>query len=91
MKIIDTKYHVEGDQIIKTGNGQPIPDDEPMILFRAKDRLAIPMLRAYRAICVEDGCTDYHLNGLDKLIQDFGTFKEAHPERMKQPGSTMGK
>lgn len=91
MKLIDTKYHIENDTIVKTGNGVPIPEDEPLILFRAKDRLALPMLYAYREICAADRCTDFHMRGLNELITRFEEFRVAHPERMKQPGCTMGK
>ena len=39
MKLIDSKYAIEmhmGEQlIVKAATGEPIPDDEPLILFRA--------------------------------------------------------
>lgn len=105
-KRIDSKYHIEvtgfasgltvgqpnlAISIVKTGNGQPIPDDEPVILVRAKDWLALPLLRYYREICLLDGCTDFHMRGLDAIIHAFEEFKEKHQEVMKQPGSTGGK
>jgi hypothetical protein len=58
MRQIDMKHHVEGDRIIKTTNGQEIPENEPTILFRGRDHLALPMLTYYRQLCIDDGCTD---------------------------------
>lgn len=90
MKRIDNKHHLEGEQIVKTGNGVPIPDDEPVILFRARDYLALPMLRFYRQLCVEDGCTRFQLDSLDDMIRRFEEFAARSPT-MKQPGITKGR
>ena len=52
MTRIDNKHHLEGEAIIKTGNGKPIDlSAEPVILFRGRDRLALPMLEFYRGLC----------------------------------------
>lgn len=90
MRIIDLKHHVENDQIIKTGNGQPIPEEEPLSLFRARDYLALPLLEHYRKLCVADGCNDFQLGQVDELIARFRKFAADYPERMKQPGITRG-
>jgi len=91
MRVIDRKYHIEGEQIIKSTNGVAIPEGEPLILFRGRDRLALPMLRAYREICVQDGCTQYHIDALDQVIADFEAFAVGSPQAMKQPGCTLGR
>lgn len=70
--------------------GVPIPDDEPLILFRARDYLALPTLRHYYKLAVVDSCTDFHLDGIEDRITVFTYFAKNHPERMKQPGSTEG-
>lgn len=91
VRIIDLKYHIdEKGQLVKTGNGVPIPENEPTMLFRARDRLALPMLLAYRRLCVEDGCNDFQLGSLDELIARFKAFSIEHSEVMKQPGITRG-
>ena len=88
---IDLKHHIdEKGQIVKTGNGVPIPEEEPTILFRGRDRLSVPMLQAYRVLCVEDGCNDFQLGQIDELIARFTRFAEQHPDVMKQPGVTRG-
>jgi hypothetical protein len=99
---IDEKHHLEirlhdrEDQdscypvIVKSGNGEPIPLEEPRILFRGRDRLALPLLRVYRQMCADDGATDYQLNSMDVMIKEFEDFAATSPT-MKQPGSTRGK
>jgi len=68
-------------RIVNTSNGEPIPDDEPKFLVRGRDHLATWLLARFQTLCVEDGC---------RLIADFIRFRDEHPERMKQPGSTRG-
>lgn len=90
MRRIDEKHHIEGGKIIKTTNGTEVPESEPTILFRGRDHLALPMLEHYRELCVEDGCTDYQLESMDKMIAAFEKFAEENPKTMKQPGVTRG-
>jgi len=90
MRIIDDKFHIEGDQIIKTSSGEIIPEDEPLLLFRARDYLALPLIEHYKKLCVIDGCNDYQLEGINKCIQRFEQFAKENPNKMKQPGVTRG-
>ena len=77
----ERKYTIKEDRIVKRSNEVPIPDDEPLFLFRAKDRKALAALVAYNMI----------LDNLDqkesvtKSINDFRRFQEEHPERMAEP------
>ena len=91
MRVIDPKFHIEGEQIIKTSNGEPIPDDEPLILVRARDNLAVPMLKAYLHLSAKAGCTGYQILGVAERISVFERFAYHNPGRMKQPGITEGK
>lgn len=98
MRAIDPRFYIEADpsgegdefRIVKTSNGEAIPEDEPLMLFRARDHNALPMLRAYRAICENDGCTGFQMAGIGNRIEAFEQFAADHPERMKQPGITRG-
>lgn len=76
--------------IVKSTNDDPIPDDEPRILFRGRDRLALTMLYYYRDLCVMDECTPYQLESIDKMIKEFKDWIDISLT-MKQPGSTLGK
>jgi hypothetical protein len=96
MKIIDPKFHiVTGSyagrfEIVKTSNGEPIPDDEPLILFRARDRNALATLKYYRQVCKADGCNDFQMEGIENRIAAFEKFRDEQTQRMKQPGITRG-
>jgi hypothetical protein len=92
---IDPKYGVAktdaGELVIaKNKTGEPVPSDEPMCVFRGRDWHALEMLRYYRQLCEDDGCTPEHMAGIDNRIQAFLDFAATHLERMKQPGITRG-
>lgn len=88
---IDLKHHIDDEgRLIKSGNGVEIPHEEPLILFRGRDRLAVPLLLHYRELCAADGCNDFQLGQVAELIARFVFFRNAHPEVMKQPGITRG-
>jgi hypothetical protein len=90
-KKIDEKHHINDlYQIIKSSNGEAIPEDEPVILFRGRDKLSLPTLKHYRELCVEDECTEYQLKVVDVMIEKFEKFSETS-STMKQPGITEGK
>jgi|SRR6267378_319680 len=89
LRKIDEKFSTTGD-IVKRSNGEIVPVDEPLFLIRARDRLAVAALEAYRVLSQKDGCIDYHFEHLDKDIEAFKRFRDEHPERMKQPSITRG-
>lgn len=68
----------------------PIPDDEPLILFRGRDNLALPLLKYYHELCRADSCNDFQLAQVQQLITKFRKFVEENPTTMKQPGATRG-
>lgn len=68
----------------------PIPDDEPLFLFRARDTLALPTLQRYMGLCLADGCTNLQIESLRGMIDRFAQFAAHNPGAMKQPGLTMG-
>jgi hypothetical protein len=85
---IDEKHSIDGDRIIKTATGEEVPIEEPVILYRGRDKLALPMMRYYRQLCVEDGATDYQLESMDRMIKRFEDYAKENPT--KQPGITRG-
>ena len=100
MKQIDPKYGIKVVSqekragpvaiIVQNFTGVEIPEDEPLILFRARDRHALRMLCYYRTLCAADACTEFHLAGIDDRIKAFSDFAAQHPDRMKQPGIIRG-
>lgn len=67
---IDPKYAIAAPgpaSIVKvTSPSDAIPEEEPLILFRARDWHALAALKHYALVCMEDGCTDFHMDGIRK-------------------------
>jgi len=58
-----------------------IPDDEPVFIFRAKDRNALAALYHYQKQCGNWN----HKAVIGKRIDDFKRFADENPELMKEP------
>jgi hypothetical protein len=77
----ERKYKIKDGRLVKRSNEVPIPEDEPLFIFRAKDRKALAALVAYNMI----------LDNLEqkeqvtKSVNDFRAFLENHPELMAEP------
>lgn len=82
---MDLKYRFG---IIKRANDEPIPEDEPIFVLRARDYISIPTLQDYRRRCEADRCDPGHLSGIDGVIEDFSDWQIRHPAKQKQPGIT---
>lgn len=91
-RILNQMFHIDEEfRLVKSSNNQPVPEDEPIVILRARDRLALPTLELYKKLAQADGCTDWFMERLDPPIEEFRKFATEHPERMKQPGVTRGK
>ena len=81
MGIHERKYKIMKDRLVKRIGELPIPEDEPLFIFRDKNRKALAALIAYNMI----------LDNLEqkaavtKTINDFRAFQEKYPERMGEP------
>ena len=75
----EPKYGIRNGRIVNRRTGEAIPDDEPVFVLRAKDRLAIRALTAYFS-AVED---PRHAQAVTARIKDFKRFAREHPERLK--------
>lgn len=73
-------------RIASIRTGEDIPFDEPLMLFRARDRHAISALQAYQLACERANCTPQQMKGIKDLITVFEGFRNSNPTRMKQPG-----
>lgn len=90
MRRIDEKFHVEDGEVVKTTSGELVPHDEPLLLLRGRDHLALAAAEHYVRLCELDGCNDWQMEGIRREVERFRVFAEEHPERMKQPGITRG-
>jgi hypothetical protein len=67
-----------------------IPDDEPVFLLRAQDRLSVQAIEAYMRLCQVNGCPSPHLEALDEVFLAFVNWQGQHPRRVKIPGTGAG-
>jgi hypothetical protein len=92
LRKINDMFHVDTEgYLVKTSNGQRVPDDEPLFFLRGRDNLAVETLIEYQAIAARNGCNDYLLDGVEDSIKKFRQFAAQNYDKMKQPGITRGK
>jgi hypothetical protein len=94
LRAIDRKYEIQADsngiaitKLNRSATAIEIPRDEPLILFRARDALAVPMLTHYARLCTEAGCDPGQLELLHKRIGDFLAWQKNHAKEMHLPAS----
>jgi hypothetical protein len=64
-----------------------IPDDEPVIVFRARDRIVPAMLRFYLEMCEANGSPQRHLHLIQRSSADIVRWQADHPDRVRTPDS----
>ncbi len=62
-----------------------IPDDEPIMIFRARDKHAAHTIRDYLGRCRDEK----HASVVYERIKDFEQFAKDHPDRMKEPDTEL--
>ncbi len=77
----ERKYKIKDGNIVKRNGEKPIPNDEPLFIFRAKDRKALLALVAYNATLDNFD----QMASVRKTIEDFRDFQEKNPEKMGEP------
>lgn len=65
-------------------SGEAIPADEPIVIFRARDNHAVPVLREYREMAQDP----HHKQVISDRIVEFSAWRDANPDRVKEPGIT---
>ena len=83
MRQIDGKYKTDGN--VTKLDGTPIPDDEPLVLFRAKDKLLPQLLEDYNKLCQDAGCQAQQVETLGPLIQQVKDWQATHQDKVKLP------
>ena len=64
-----------------------IPDDELVIVFRARDRIVPKLLAYYRLFCWKEGSPKRHLELIDGSLEQVERWQAANPERVRTPDS----
>jgi hypothetical protein len=83
MREIDGKYKTSGD--LTKLDGTSIPADEPLILFRAHDKLLVQLLEYYTELCQKAGSPEAQLNLLSKRIVEIKAWQASHQDKLKTP------
>lgn len=80
----DAKFKFENGQFINRVSGEAIPDDEPVIIFRARDIHAHAVLLFYHSR-VRD---PHHKKAVGERCDEFFAFQRTNHNRMKEPGTS---
>ncbi|MDB5178530.1 MAG: hypothetical protein JWN01_473 [Patescibacteria group bacterium] len=83
MRQIDTKYQTSGD--ITKLDGTPIPADEPLMLFRGRDKLLPQLLDHYKVLRINAGSSEKFIKILQKQIDAIKQWQANNPDRIRIP------
>ena len=81
----EPKYKIENGKIVNRASGEMIPDDEPITIFRARDKHARSTLMHYFTRVKDNN----HASAVLDRLQDFQKFRTDHPNRMKEPDTEL--
>lgn len=80
----DKKFEFRDGAFYNRVSGERIPDDEPVMLFRARDIHALDTIRYYCSLAADE----HHGKAIRERIDEFTAFANSHPKQMKEPGIT---
>jgi hypothetical protein len=83
MRQIDSKYQTSGT--ITKLDGTPIPDDEPLILFRAQDRLLSKLLDFYVDLRKQAGSSAGGIIALKQYVDKIKRWQAENSDRTRTP------
>lgn len=86
MSINDPKYDFRDGRIFNVASGEVIPDDEPVFIFRARDKHAAAALHRY----ANEVSDEAHARAVIDRMREFIEFSAQHPDRMKEPDTEVG-
>lgn len=77
----ESKYGIRNNRLYNRATGQYIPEDEPVFIFRGRDRFASQVIQYYA-----DGCAnEEHKQAVYARVVQFIEFATEHSDRMKDP------
>lgn len=85
MRQIDGKYKINDSGVLVKLDGTPLPEDEPLILFRAHDPLLPELLERYNELCIKAGCPQSQMDLLKGRIGLIKKWQAANPDKLKLP------
>jgi hypothetical protein len=79
---IDLKY---GKITVEREPGNPLGDDEPVFVLRARDVVLPGLLGKYEEDCASYGCDESHLRAIRRAQAAVIDWQDAHSELVKTP------
>lgn len=79
----DPKYGIQDSRLVNMTTGEPIPHEEPIFIFRAKDRKMLHALSAYLIVCDD---TD-HVEAIEQRMVAIEAWQARNPAKLKEPDS----
>jgi hypothetical protein len=64
-----------------------IPDDEPVIVFRARDKMVPAMLHFYMEMCESNGSPARHIDLIEGTKRQIVQWQLDHRAQVRQPDS----
>jgi hypothetical protein len=64
-----------------------IPEDEPVIVFRARDITTVDLLAYYLMRCVKKGSPKRHLDIITTTVERFRSWQRENPAKVRVPDS----
>jgi hypothetical protein len=84
MRKIGKKYYTDGTTIYKF-DGTPIPDDEPLFLFRGRDRLVPHLLGVYLEIRRGIESPKQNIELIQADIDTITQWQHDNPDKVRTP------
>lgn len=75
----DPKYAIVGGRLHHVQGGYDVPDEEPVMILRGKDPVALKMIEMY----LTSGVDDSHRESATERLNAFRAYQTAYPERTK--------
>jgi hypothetical protein len=72
-------------------NQRNIGDDEPVIVFRAQDKLLPAVLNYYLFLCQKAGSPPHHLDGVGRVLDAVQDWQDTHPPKTPTSDGLAGK
>jgi hypothetical protein len=69
-------------------HGAHIPDDEPVIVFRARDATTVDLLAYYLMRCVKKGSPKRHLDLVTAAVERFRAWQATHETKVPDSESS---
>lgn len=79
----EPKYDAIDGKIVNRATGKPIPDDEPIMVFRAKDMKSIGVLNNYMHSCMNDD----HREVVKARLLQFIDWQDKNRSKVQEPNT----